>query len=198
MKKSVLPGYSGVKFKTIQSSEILPEGSENHIDVFKENGKKLLKYNMAPGNGGNISVRHKDGFLITASGSNLGCLEDDEIIYVEEYSINEKTVKFRGKLSPSSETFLHGLLYQEKPNIISVVHAHDEVATSMDLTNIIHETDNEEAYGSVELAHCCIDTFRKGDDLIVLKNHGYVSIGSSMDSATERIIAMHKQLLARK
>ena len=153
---------------------------------------------MAPANGGNISTRFADGFLITASGCNLGCVEDDEIVYVSDFSLENKWVKYSGCCLPSSETFLHGLIYNEKKGIGSVIHAHDEIATSMELSGLLDETEREEPYGTVELARICLQTFKKGNDIIVLKNHGYVAIGSSLTRATDTVIHMHRHLLQLK
>jgi L-fuculose-phosphate aldolase len=198
MAKSLLDGYVGVKFKAVCLDEKLPEACEDCVSLFKQNGGRLLDYQMAPANGGNMSARWQKGFLITASGCNLGCIEDYEVIYVEDFSIEDKVVTYRGKRPPSSETFLHGLLYKEKADIFSVVHAHDEVATSMDLARLLTETEREEPYGTVELASLCLETFKKGGDLIVLKNHGYVAIGLTLTKVTNRIIDMHNHLLGVK
>jgi len=198
MAKPVLNGYIGIKFEAICMDKKLPAPGEEYKTSFKENGLRLLHYNMAPANGGNMSTRFEKGFLITASGCNLGCVEDDEITYVEEFSLENKLVKYRGCCPPSSETFLHGLLYNEKKDIQSVIHAHDEIATSMKLTGILDETGREEPYGTVELAQICLETFKKGSDVIVLKNHGYVAIGSSLTKTTDTIINMHHHLLQLK
>jgi L-fuculose-phosphate aldolase len=198
MAKPVLDGYIGIKFEAICMDKKLPAPGKEYKDSFKENGLRLLQYNMAPANGGNMSTRFEKGFLITASGCNLGCVEDDEITYVEEFSLENKWVKYRGCCPPSSETFLHGLLYNEKKDIEAVIHAHDEVATSMKLSGILDETGREEPYGTVELARICLETFRKGKDIIVLKNHGYVAIGSSLTRTTDTIINMHHHLLQLK
>jgi L-fuculose-phosphate aldolase len=195
MTKEILDGYIGVKFEAICIDKKIPDSYEEYKNSFKENGLRLLQYNMAPANGGNMSTRFERGFLITASGCNLGCVEDDEITYVEEFSLENKWVKYRGCCPPSSETFLHGLLYNEKPDIQSVIHAHDEIATSMKLSGILDETEREEPYGTIELAQICLETFRKGKDIIVLKNHGYVTIGPSLTQNTDTIINMHHYLL---
>ena len=198
MAKPVLDGYIGIKFEAICMDKKLPALSEEYKTSFKENGLRLLHYNMAPANGGNMSTRFEKGFFITASGCNLGCVEDDEITYVEEFSLENKWAKYRGCCPPSSETFLHGLLYTEKAGIQSIIHAHDEIATSMKLSGILDETGREEPYGTVELAQICLETFRKGKDIIVLKNHGYVAIGSSLTQTTDTIINMHHHLLQLK
>lgn len=195
MKKSILDGYIGVKFEAVCRDKNLPAHCDEIISIFKENGKQLLHYGMAPANGGNMSTRFGEGFLITASGSNLGCIEDDEVVYVESFSIEEKTVYYRGSRPPSSETFLHGLLLQEKSRIRTVIHAHDETAASMELSGIIPESAKEEPYGTVALARVCLDTFAEGCDIVVLKNHGYVAVGSSLYQVTGIIIDMHHRLV---
>jgi ribulose-5-phosphate 4-epimerase/fuculose-1-phosphate aldolase len=195
MAKAVLDGYIGIKFQAICLDKKLPAPGEEYKTSFKENGLRLLQYKMAPANGGNMSTRFEKGFLITASGCNLGCVEDDEVTYVEEFSLENKWVKYRGCCPPSSETFLHGLLYNEKTGIQSVIHAHDEIATSMKLSGVLDETEREEPYGTIELAQICLETFRKGKDIIVLKNHGYVTIGPSLTQTTDTIINMHHHLL---
>jgi len=198
MKKSILDGYIGIKYHATQLSKNLLAESEKQIVYFKKNGKLLLEHNMAPANGGNMSMQFDQGFLITCSGCNLGYIDDDEISYVEHFSMEEKTVHYRGPRPPSSETFLHGLLYNYKKEILSVIHAHDEVATSMKLDGILDETEREEPYGTVELAQICLETFQKGSMIIVLKNHGYVAIGPELDHITETIIAMHNNLMHLK
>ncbi len=195
MGKAILDGYIGIKFEAICIDKKLPAPCDKDKSSFKENGSRLLQYNMAPANGGNMSAKYGKGFLITASGCNLGCVEDDEVIYVEEFSLENKLVKYRGCCPPSSETFLHGLLYNEKADILSVIHAHDIAATSMNLSGLLDETEREEPYGTVELAQLCLETFRKGNDIIVLKNHGYAAIGSSLTSAADIIINMHNHLV---
>lgn len=198
MAKAILEGYIGIKFEAICIAEKLPNQCEEYISSFKENGTRLLEYDMAPANGGNMSTRWQEGFLITASRCNLGCIEDDEVIYVEDYSIENKIVRYRGSRVPSSETFLHGLLYKESKRINTVVHAHDALATARNLSGIIHETEREEPYGTVELAALCLKTFKKGSDIIALKNHGYVAVGTSLAHATDIIINMHNHLLQLK
>lgn len=195
MNKAVLDGYIGIKFEAICMDKKLPAPCDEYKTSFKKNGLRLLQYNMAPANGGNMSTRFDRGFLITASGCNLGCVEDDEVIYVEEFSLENRFVKYRGCCPPSSETFLHGLLYNEKAGIQSIIHAHDEIATSMELSGVLDETEREEPYGTVELAQICLETFGKGKDIIVLKNHGYVAIGSSLTRTADTIISMHHHLL---
>lgn len=198
MDKSLLDGYIGIKFQAECISSKLPFRCIKCISSFKENGKILFENDMAPANGGNMSLRYEKGFLITASECNLGHIEDNEITYVEEYSLKDKSVKYRGKRLPSSETFLHGLLYNEKEDILSVIHAHDTMATSMDLAGIIHETEKEEPYGTIALAKQCLETFCRGSDIIVLKNHGYVAAGSSISKVTEVIVTMHEYLVQIK
>lgn len=194
----ILNGYIGIKFDTVRLNFELLGDCKRYIDEFKCNGKRLLEHNMAPANGGNISMRFDDGFLITCSGCNLGYIEDDEITFVKEFSVEQKFVKYCGSNLPSSETFLHGLLYNEKKDIKSVIHAHDEVATSVNLEGFLDETEREEPYGSIELALLALDTFRRGNNVFVLKNHGYVAVGKSITEVTDLLIDIHNKLMEIK
>jgi ribulose-5-phosphate 4-epimerase/fuculose-1-phosphate aldolase len=99
---------------------------------------------------------------------------------------------------PSSETFLHGLIYKENDSIQAVIHAHDEVATSINLNGILDETEREEPYGTVELALLALNTFKKGNNIFILKNHGYVAVGHSLTKVTNSIIAIHNKLMQIK
>ncbi len=198
MEKKILEGYIGVKFEAQCLGDDLPPGCESHIASFTETGNRLLQYNMAPANGGNMSLRFGGSFLVTASGSNLGCMEKDEVVYVEDFSIPEKWVKYRGRCVPSSESILHGSLLREKQEVSAVIHAHDEAATSRKLAGVIRETGKEEPYGTVELAAACLDTFKEDCRIIVLKNHGYVAVGGTLEHAAKIIIDMHHRLLEEK
>ena len=63
-------------------------------------GKKLGEKNMSPGTSGNISVRYNENVLITASGSYLGEMTEDEIVAVFAHEMghnkHKDTIKLMG------------------------------------------------------------------------------------------------------
>ena len=81
-------------------------------------GRYLLEQNLTWGNAGNLSVRlSPDCYLITASGTRLGELEDNDFV---ECSFDGT---FSGSRKPSKETPMHQAIYDQRPEIAAVLHA---------------------------------------------------------------------------
>ena len=75
---------------------------------------------------GNISVRYKDGFLITPSGKKYSSLKKNDIVFVSiKGSFDEK------KGIPSSEWKFHQDIYKNKKEAKAIVHAHSTNATAI-------------------------------------------------------------------
>ena len=190
-----MDGYMGVKFETIERAPRLPDFCLGLFSDFEASALRLRKHGMTPKNGGNMSLRLDRGFVITASGCNLGLIDPDEVIFVEGFSLEEKRVVYAGPRKPSSETFLHALIYRHREAARAVVHAHDPATAACPLVDDVEETPWEEPYGTVELARLAIETFRKDKKIIVLRNHGYVSTGDSLTEAVDTIMSIHHRLL---
>ena len=75
---------------------------------------------------GNISIRFKDGFLITPSGKKYSSLKNKDIVYV---SLEGKFDKKKG--IPSSEWQFHQDIYKNKLEAKAIVHAHSTNATAV-------------------------------------------------------------------
>jgi len=81
-------------------------------------GRFMLDHDLAWGNAGNISARlSSDRYLITASGTRLGELDDDDFV---ECSF---TGPLAGDRKPSKETPMHYAIYEQRPEIGAVLHA---------------------------------------------------------------------------
>ena len=81
-------------------------------------GRYMLANDLAWGNAGNISARiGADRYLITASGTRLGDLQDDDFV---ECSLNGS---FSGDRKPSKETPMHRAIYEQRPEIGAILHA---------------------------------------------------------------------------
>ena len=75
---------------------------------------------------GNISVRYKNGFLITPSGKKYSSLKNKDIVFVSfEGSFDKK------KGIPSSEWKFHQDIYINKKEAKAIVHAHSTNATAV-------------------------------------------------------------------
>jgi len=196
--KRLLDGYMGVKFEAIQSSEELPHETTDLYRVFKRTCDRLKTHNMTPANAGNLSIRYTDGLIISASGCNLGCIEQDELIFVEHCGAETKRVLYRGPIKPSSESIMHWLIYEDRQDAQAIIHAHDEFATRPELlSGEIEESKHEEPYGTIELARMAIETFQRAERIIVLKNHGYIVIGPDLDRTCDLIVSTHLHLLEK-
>ena len=75
---------------------------------------------------GNISARHKEGFLITPSGKKYSLLKNKDIVFV---SLKGKFDKKKG--IPSSEWRFHQDIYLNKKEANAIVHAHSSCATAI-------------------------------------------------------------------
>ncbi len=196
--KRLLNGYVGVKFEALQRSAELPREIAGLYQVFRRIGERLKLHDMAPANAGNISVRYGDGLVITTSGCNLGSIEKDEIVFVIRCEVETGQVFYRGPIKPSSESIMHWLIYGDRIEAKAIIHAHDQFATRPEvLAGEIAQTEREEPYGTMELARMAIETFQRGESIIVLKNHGYVTFGSDLDQACDLVVDTHLSLLHR-
>ena len=75
---------------------------------------------------GNISVRYKDGFLITPSGAKYSSSKKKDIVFVSLKGIFDKK-----KGIPSSEWRFHQDIYLNKKKANAIVHAHSSCATAI-------------------------------------------------------------------
>jgi len=88
-------------------------------------GEKLGEKNMSPGTSGNISVRCGENVLITASGSYLGDMCEDDIVLIDKNSnVLDKDKK------ASSEKNLHNKIYEIRTDINAIVHCHSPYVSS--------------------------------------------------------------------
>ena len=88
--------------------------------------KMLNSKNLSALRSGNISLRYKDGFLITPSGKKYSSLKNDDIVFV---SLDGYFDKKKG--IPSSEWKFHQDIYKNKKDAKAIVHAHSTCATAV-------------------------------------------------------------------
>ena len=87
---------------------------------------KLNTENLSALRSGNISIRYKDGFLITPSGVKYSSLKNEDIVFVSlDGKFEEK------KMKPSSEWRFHKDIYLNKKEANAIVHAHSTHATAV-------------------------------------------------------------------
>ena len=153
-------------------------------------GKRLYAAGLAVAKSGNLSARIDDKhILITASGTSLGQLKENDIARV-----NLDDGKAEGGLIPSSELPLHSLIYKNFPAKV-VVHCHPPLingyfAAAKTLKAMSFET--KFYLGDVPVVPQQTPTVTdpvpviaalKTNNLVVLKNHGTVAIADKFEEA---------------
>jgi len=143
---------------------------------------------------GNISVRYKNGFLITPSGKKYPSLKYKDIIYVSLKGFFDKK-----KGIPSSEWKFHQDIYKKKSEAKAIVHAHSTNATAV----ATHKKDippfhymvamagghdikcaNYSTYGTRELSKNILKAL-KGRKACLIANHGQIAFEDSLSKAFE-------------
>ena len=90
-----------------------------------EVGKLVFQKSWVAANDGNISIRLDDErIMCTPTGVSKGMMSVDDIIVVD-YEGN----KISGRLERTSEIMMHLTIYNIRPDVDSVVHAHPPTAT---------------------------------------------------------------------
>ena len=161
---------------------------------------RIYKRGMTTTSGGNISVIDQDGDIwVTPSAVDKGSLRASDIICVK------KDGTIIGKHKPSSEFPFHKAIYESRPDIKSVIHAHPPALVSFSIvrqipnTNIISQAKHicgpigyakYEIPGSDLLGKVIGEEFKKGYKAIIMENHGTVLGGSDLTDAYKRFEAL--------
>jgi len=184
-----------IRFNISFVSDEVPRNAK--IDELKEWSERFQRNGLTPefeGNyTGNLSFRSKKGFVITASGlKSKENLSNDCFVYVKTYDEQSNTVYIEGRRQPSSEAVMHFLIYKTRKEVNAVFHGHND-AIIMNAEKLgFPVTEKEHEPGTTELAKEALK-FLGDKNLIVLKNHGFVSLGRTMKEAGELALATLKR-----
>lgn len=157
---------------------------------------RIYKRGLTTTSGGNISMIDENGDLwISPSGIDKGSLTPDDIMCIAQSG------EIIGKHKPSSEYPFHRAIYQMRPDIKALIHAHPPALVSFSIarkrpnTYVTYQAQHicgtigyapyalpgSEALGKVIAAE-----FEKGHKAIIMENHGTVLGGSDMVDAYDR------------
>jgi L-fuculose-phosphate aldolase len=187
--------YGQIEFSTVFLGKDAPvnEGIKKIILW----GKKLSLLGLTPtyefGAAGNLSFRTKHGFIITATGEDIGNLKEEDFVEVRECRIGKREITAFGKKEPSKEAMFHCAIYAARLDINVIFHVHDDYAVKNCDKLGLKCTANERPPGSVELVKEIINIIGE-HDYIVVKNHGIISLGNSFEEAGERIIEVNDKI----
>lgn len=93
-----------------------------------EIGRRMYARRMVAANDGNISVRLSEKeILCTPTGVSKGFMKPEQLCKTD---LSGNVLEMAEGLGPSSEVKMHLRVYQKRPDIMAVVHAHPIFATS--------------------------------------------------------------------
>jgi L-fuculose-phosphate aldolase len=163
------------------------------IEIIKY-AKLLNSKNLSALRSGNISVRYKDGFLITPSGKKYSTLKNKDIVFVSNKGKFDKKDGI-----PSSEWRFHQDIYISKKDAKAIVHAHSNWATAISthgksipafhyMVAMAGGNDIKCAkyatYGTRELSKNILKTL-KNRSACLIGNHGQIAFGKNLSKAFE-------------
>lgn len=174
-----------------------------------EIGKRIYDKGMVAANDGNISVKISENeYLCTPTGVSKGFMTPDYICKVDK---NGNVIQASGKFKPSSEIKMHMRVYQERPDVKSVVHAHPMYATGFAIAGIpLDQPIMPEAVialGEVPIAAYgtpstmeipdAVSKYLQNYDAVLLENHGALTYGDSLLGAYHKMesVEFYAQLL---
>jgi ribulose-5-phosphate 4-epimerase/fuculose-1-phosphate aldolase len=159
---------------------------DTHLDHPKDRITRIIKRIYQSGltttSGGNISIKDVAGNIwVTPSAVDKGSLTRKDIMCVKPDG------EVIGLHRPSSEFPFHKAIYDIRPDIHAIIHAHPPALVSFSIvrkipnTNIIPQAKSicgpigyaEYALpGGMELGHKIADEFSRGYDAVTMENHG--------------------------
>lgn len=162
------------------------------IDVCNA-GKQLLKKGLVARTWGNVSIKVSDTqMVITPSGRKYDDLTPEEMVVVDFY-----TLKYEGKLKPSSELKLHCEVYKTRKHINAVIHTHQMYASIIAAAQkdvVVLDKEHQQILGGkiIKAASYALPNTKKitvdtakaieNSNAALMSNHGVVCIGTDMDN----------------
>lgn len=157
---------------------------------------RVYQKGLTTTSGGNLSIKDSEGVIwITPSGIDKGSLTASDICKV----LPDGTII--GKYKPSVELPFHKLVYETRPDVSAVLHAHPPALVSYSLIRKIPDinivpTPSEvcgkvgiakyEVPGSDALANRIVEEIKKGLNVVIMENHGVITCADNLFEAFKR------------
>ena len=154
--------------------------------------RELVRRDLTRGTSGNVSVRAGRGMLITCS-----ALDYDRMRPADVVDMTLAGVPKRGSRKPSTEWRMHAGIYEARPDVAAIVHAHPPYATTLaclgkpipPLHYMIAVAGGSDIrcagyapFGTAALARLATKALA-GRKACLLANHGILALGSTLEEA---------------
>lgn len=190
--------YEGIKFNTRRTAATFSyDGrlAELHTWVHAL-GELGLAPVHAEGAYGNHSYRcSPKSFVITRTGMRPSLEMRPEDYCLISYSEEADDFLVKGKHEPSSESFLHYLIYARFPGVQVIMHGHSSLLNKFAGELGIVETAREYPYGTKELGRSALEVLSEDAPFVMLKNHGFVAIGPDIQTTAQCVLRNYGRLL---
>ena len=161
---------------------------------------RIYRMKLTTATGGNISIKDSEGNIwITPASLDKSNLSPEDIVCIKK----DGTVV--GKHKPSSELMFHQSIYYSRPDISTILHAHPDPLVTFsaiermpDISLYYGLEEYLDSVGHVEyaltgstlLATKMAHKFSEGHSIVLLENHGVVSVGKDLPDAYARFDAL--------
>ncbi len=158
---------------------------------------RLHERGLVAGHDGNVSVRLSDGLiLVTPSGVSKCSLTADDLVVVDARGA------VQGCGNPSSELGMHLRVYDRRPDVRAVVHAHPPTATGFAgagegfVAPVLPEVILQMGIvplvryvtpGTDAVADSIEPFLMSGHDAFLMANHGATTLGATLNAAHQRM-----------
>ncbi len=166
--------------------------------------RALGRVGMNAGSSGNVSVRARQGMVITPSGCSADSITDTDPVTM---TLDGKP---RGRHAPSSEWFMHAAIYRAYADVGAIVHTHSDACTALACLNeklpafhyLIVRFGGDDVrcapyvtFGTPALADVAVAALLDRTACL-LANHGMIVTGANADAALTAAITL--ETLARQ
>ncbi|AUV80837.1 fuculose phosphate aldolase [Salinigranum rubrum] len=190
------------------SERVAPDPDPDHLpnerQAVADLGRQMLADGLTKGTGGNVSARSGDHVAVNPSGVPYRDVTAETVPIV---TVDGEQVA--GPQNASSETPMHTAIYRERDDVGGVVHTHSPYAStfaSLDepipashyLIAFIGDQVPVAGYeppGSEALGREAVDALGDEYNACLLKNHGVIAVGESVEAAYE--VALMVEYCAR-
>jgi L-fuculose-phosphate aldolase len=171
--------------------------------------RALGRTGLNAGSSGNVSVRMRQGMLITPSGCSAETIGDNDAV---KMALDGKV---RGKRPPSSEWFMHAAIYRAYADAHAVVHTHSDACTALACLHeplpafhyLVVQFGGDDVrcapyvtFGTPALAEVAVEAL-VDRSACLLANHGMIVYGPNANAALSAAITLEtlvrQYLLAR-
>lgn len=177
----------------------MPRQLTHPRDEIMQTMERIYRYRMTTTSGGNLSIREDSGDIwISPARVDKGNLTRNDIVCVKPDGSVE------GPHRPSSEFPFHKAIYQARPDLRAIVHAHPVALVAFSIcaktpeTRLFHQAHSVcgkvgfapyALPGSEQLGTRIAESFADSCDSVILENHGVVVGGDSLSQAFQRFEA---------